>query len=97
MVKPGRRRRTATTQATRKAGMPDVPRVRRLRAIPWRKVLGTITIFPSQLHADRACVSVQSRREALIAKSWKTVMTNLGIAWQVTKNEVDVELADQQQ
>ena len=75
--------------------MPSVPRVRRLSSIPWRKVLGTITVFPSQLHEDRVSVSVKSNTEALIAKSWTTVMTNLGIAWQITKDEMDAELADQ--
>ena len=76
--------------------MPSVPRVRCLSSIPWRKVLGTITIFPPQLHEDRASVSVKSNTEALIAKSWTTVMTNLGIAWQITKDEMDAELVDQQ-
>lgn len=74
--------------------MPSIPRVRHLRSIPWRKVLGTITIFPSQLYDDRASVSVKSNTEALIVKSWTTVMNNLGIAWQITKDEMDAELAD---
>ena len=76
--------------------MPSIPRVRHLRSIPWRKVLGTITVFPSQLHEDRASVSVKSNADALIVKSWTTVMTNLGIAWQITKDQMDAELDDQQ-
>lgn len=76
--------------------MPSIPRVRHLISILWRKVLGTITVFPSQLHEDRASVSVKSNTEALIVKSWTTVMTNLGIAWQITKDKMDAELSDQQ-
>lgn len=76
--------------------MPSISRVCHLRSIPWHNVLGTVTVFSSQLHEDRDSVSAKSKTEALIVKSWTTVMNNLGIAWQITKDEIDAELVDRQ-
>lgn len=76
--------------------MPRFRIISRPRRIPWREVLDTITIFPSQLHEDRTRGSVASSPEAAFAKGWETVMSNLAIAWQTSKDEMDAKLADQQ-
>ena len=82
--------------------MPRFRIISRPRRIPWREVLDTITIFPSQLHENRPHGSVASSPEAAFAKGWETVMSNLAIAWQTSKEEMDAKeekyakLVDQQ-
>lgn len=76
--------------------MPRFRIISRPRWIPWRDVLDTITIFPPQLHEDPPRSSVASSPETAFAKGWETVMSNLAIAWQTSKDEMDAKLADQQ-
>lgn len=70
--------------------------IRRPRWIPWRDVLDTVTVFPPRLHEDRTHSSVASSPEAAFAKGWETVMGNLAIAWQTSKDEMDTKLVDRQ-